>query len=308
VQMNGILLVDKPEGITSNGVVQIIKRLVRPSKVGHSGTLDPAASGLITIAVGAATRALEFLDESKKTYVLNIKLGEETDTCDREGTVLSQADPSAIDSERIEDILGRFRGIVRQIPPHFSAIKLRGVPLYKLARKGLFPKLQERTVEIYSLEILSWAVPILSIRMVCSRGTYARSLARDVGRDLGVGGRLQSLRRITSGPFCIEQALPLDELVRRGADSVSDHLIALIDVLQHVPSLHLSQDDMNRLGQGICLVFALEKALEYGIEDCGSAHIFKTVSPNGDVLIFVQGEEREGAVRLQPRKVLRLEK
>jgi tRNA pseudouridine55 synthase len=304
--MNGILLVDKPEGMTSNDVVQMVKRLVKPRKVGHSGTLDPAASGLITIAIGAATRALEFLDESRKTYTMTIRLGEETDTCDREGAILSQTDPSLIELEHIEETLGRYRGRITQIPPHFSAIKHCGVPLYKLARKGIFPDLTDRSVEIFSLELLSWLVPLLSLSMVCSKGTYARAVARDLGRDLGVGGRLQSLRRVRSGPLHIEQALPMHEISSQGKEVVTNHLMPLIHVLTHIPTLHVTQEEVERLVHGNSLLLVSQEEEACGITGDCPHHFLKAVSANGDFLIFLEMEAQENVVRVKPRKVLDL--
>ena len=199
--MHGILLVDKPEGITSNGLVQLVKRLVRPSKVGHSGTLDSAASGLMVLLLGAGTRALEYLDESRKTYLMQVLLGEETDTGDREGNVIRTGDSSSITRENIEQALLSQRGVIDQVPPHFSALKKQGVRLYKLARKGVFPELAPRKVEIFSLELLKWDPPFLDLEMVCSKGTYARALARDLGQELDVGARLEKLRRNHQRPF-----------------------------------------------------------------------------------------------------------
>ncbi len=159
--------------MTSNDVVRIVKRCVRPSKVGHSGTLDPAATGLMVVLIGAATRTLDYLDESRKYYNLVVLLGEETDSGDREGNVISSCDTSALDLPHIEGVVERYVGVMDQVPPHFSAIKKRGVPMYKLARKGIFPELAARKIEIFSLTVVKWEPPFLELELICSKGAYA---------------------------------------------------------------------------------------------------------------------------------------
>jgi len=301
--MHGILLIDKPEGITANDVVQAVKRLVKPAKVGHTGTLDPAASGLMAVLIGAATRVLDYLDEHRKHYAMVVRLGEETDSGDRDGTVIRGADPSGITLQDIEEVLQRYRGVIDQVPPHFSALKRDGVPLYKLARKGVFPELQPRKVEIFSLIPESWTPPLLELSMVCSKGTYARAVARDLGRDLRVGGRLESLRRISSGPFQIDQAIALDRIAQGGRELISQRLISLAQSLTHIPTLRVLAAEARKLMRGSQVVVPRSRMLTEGAEAEHPARMYKIVSGNDGLLILVRPEPSGWDICLRTVKV-----
>jgi tRNA pseudouridine55 synthase len=301
--MHGILLVDKPEGITSNELVRLVKAKVKPAKVGHSGTLDPTASGLMVILIGAGTRTLDYLDENRKSYVMTIKLGEETDTCDLEGKVIRTADPSRVSLEQIEAVLPNYVGVVDQIPPHYSAIKKEGVPLYKLARKGVFPDLAPRKVEIYSLVIRKWEPPFLDVEMICSKGTYARAVARDVGRDLNVGGRLERLRRTESGHFHVDDALGADEIEAGGATVIWDHLIALPDALSHIPDLPALPGEVRRLMRGSQVTLPRSRFACDGSFVDQKPRTFKIVSGKGGLVILVRPESRAAEISVRPIKV-----
>jgi tRNA pseudouridine55 synthase len=296
--MHGILPIDKPDGMTSADVVRIVKRLVKPSKVGHSGTLDPAASGLILVLIGAATRSLDFLDETPKRYFMTVLLGEETDSCDREGTVLSSADASAVTLDLIQEGLKRYVGVIEQTPPHFSALKMQGTPLYKLARKGIYPEIASRRIEIFSLKLKSWNCPYLELEMACSKGTYARSVARDLGRDLQVGGRLAALRRTGSGPFDVNQAVDVPEIKERGVDFVRENLISLPQALRHIPTIELLHSEFSRLSQGVGILLANSRT-----EKQVSA-LFKAVSPSEQTLILMKPEQNGSNLTIRPVKVL----
>lgn len=301
--MHGLLLVDKPEGITSNEVVRLIKTCVRPAKVGHSGTLDPAASGLMVILIGAGTRTLDYLEENRKCYAMVIKLGEETDTGDREGKVTGTADVSGVSREQIEAILRTHIGVCDQVPPHFSAIKKEGVPLYKLARKGVFPDLAPRKVEIFSLVVGKWEPPFLDVEMICSKGTYARSVARDVGRDLNVGGRLERLRRTESGNFHIKDSVNVDEIVAGGAPFIKDHLISLPDALAHVPDLQAMPGEVRRLMRGSQVTLPRSRFANGISTPEQIPRIFKIVSGKGGLVILVRPEPQAAEISLRPIKV-----
>jgi tRNA pseudouridine55 synthase len=303
--MHGVLLVDKPEGITSNDVVRLIKWCVRPSKVGHSGTLDPAASGLLVILIGAGTRLLDYLDESRKRYRLTIRLGEETDTGDREGTVTRTADPSGITAERIEEVALQYHGVIDQVPPHFSAIKRGGVPLYKLARKGVFPDLPPRKVEIHSLALLKWEPPFADLDLVCSRGTYARSLARDMGRDLDVGARLEALRRTESGAFSVADAIRVEEIEARGAAAVSEHLIPMERALSHIPDLQVTVQEARKLMMGTGIAVSRARLPLSGPYQNQPGRVFKVTSGNSGLLILVRPEPKGTEVLIRPLKVFK---
>ncbi|MGB9615998.1 MAG: tRNA pseudouridine(55) synthase TruB [Desulfomonilaceae bacterium] len=302
--MNGILLVDKPTGCTSHDVVWQLKKIVRPAKVGHTGTLDPAASGLLIIAIGAATRAIQFLDDARKTYEMTIRLGEETDTWDREGTVISEADTSHLSLEDIHQALSKYSGVVRQTPPHFSALKKNGTPLYKLARKGVFPELEPREVEISALELLSWANPFLEVRMTCSRGAYARSVAHDIGKDLGVGGRLERLRRTGSGPYDVQDAVSMDDVAARGKAIAAEKLIPLRQALAHIPTLSLTPPEIARLMNGSTVLrqkSELDPAHERHERSGSLVKVFTSIH---DALIIAVIEERDGMAIIRPKKIL----
>lgn len=209
---DGFFVIDKPAGITSHDVVSRVRRILATRKVGHTGTLDPFATGVLPVAVNAGTKVIPFLDEGIKQYEALLRLGVVTDTLDMTGVVLKQADCTGVDRDRFSAVLSRFLGRISQIPPMFSAIKRGGQPLYKLARQGQEVERQPRDVEIFSLELLSLEPPYATIRVSCSRGTYIRSLADDIGTELGCGAALQELRRITSGPFHLSAAISLDTL------------------------------------------------------------------------------------------------
>lgn len=222
--INGFVVIDKPAGITSHDVVSRVRRILGTRKVGHTGTLDPFATGVLPVAVNEGTKAIPFLDEGSKTYEALLRLGVTTDTLDMTGVIMSEADSSRITREQFVSCLRAFTGVIRQTPPMFSAIKQNGQPLYKLARQGVEVDRKARDIEIHSLELLSFERPLAAIRVVCSRGTYVRSLADDIGRQLGCGAALQELRRTASGPFVLSKAHTLEALQEAESDGRSAEL------------------------------------------------------------------------------------
>lgn len=210
--MDGILNINKPAGKTSFSIVARIKRLSGERRVGHAGTLDPAASGVLPVCLGKGTRIVEFLVDTPKTYLAEIELGTSTDTYDGSGQVTRRGDPAGIDRERLETCLGPYRGDIRQIPPMYSAVKHHGQPLYKLARKGTEVERKSRPVTVYRLEITVWQAPVIAVEIECSKGTYIRTLAHDLGESLGCGAYLKSLLRTQSGGFDIEDSVTMPEL------------------------------------------------------------------------------------------------
>ncbi|MCA1961588.1 MAG: tRNA pseudouridine(55) synthase TruB [Desulfomonile sp.] len=303
--MHGILLVDKPEGITSNDVVRLVKKFVKPAKVGHSGTLDPAASGLVVVLIGAATRALDYLDESCKHYRMTVFLGEETDTDDREGTVTRTGDASHLTIGRIEETLGKYIGVIDQVPPRYSAIKKNGVPLYKLAREGAAFEVPARKVEIFSLTATKWEPPLLDLDLLCSKGTYARALARDLGRDLGVGGRLESLRRLASGPFRIENAIGTRQIKEDGRSAVTANLIRLADGLGHIPELQAFPNEIRRLMRGTPVVLSRARFMATEAFNDRRSRLLKIVSGEGDLVILVRPEPRGPDLAVLPVRLFK---
>ncbi|UCH51454.1 MAG: tRNA pseudouridine(55) synthase TruB [Chloroflexota bacterium] len=212
MSIDGILNVNKPEGKTSYSVVAKLKRLTGEKHVGHTGTLDPIATGVLPICFGQATRITQFLTDSSKTYLAQVELGVITDTFDRQGEIVERRDPSAITVAQIEEALTNFKGIINQVPPIYSALKHEGRRYYELARAGIPIKLKPRQVEIINLELLSCQPPLITINVDCSKGTYIRSLAHDLGQSLGCGAHLRNLTRLRCGPFYIEDALSLPQI------------------------------------------------------------------------------------------------
>ena len=210
--INGFVIIDKPAGITSHDVVSRVRRIAGTRRVGHTGTLDPFATGVLPIAVNDGTKAIPFLDEGVKCYEALMQLGVATDTLDMTGKVISELDCSSVSRELLLNAFAQFTGNISQIPPMYSAIKQGGQPLYKLARQGQQVERAARQVEIHALELLSFTSPFVSFRVTCSRGTYIRTLADDIGAILGCGACLKELRRTASGPFQLQSSISLEIL------------------------------------------------------------------------------------------------
>jgi tRNA pseudouridine55 synthase len=214
---SGILNVNKPRGMTSFAVVSLVRRLTGIRRVGHAGTLDPVADGVLPICLGQATRIVEYLVSAPKRYRSVIRLGEATDTYDSEGAVVATGDPSGVTREQVEALLGEFTGEIDQLPPMYSAVKFEGRPLYAYARAGKEAPRQARRVTIYWLRLLRFEVPEVEIELEVGRGAYVRTLAFDLGERLGCHAHLTGLTRTRSGPFVIEEAVTPEQL-REGAE------------------------------------------------------------------------------------------
>ena len=210
--MNGIVIVDKPETWTSQDVVSKLRGVFQTRRIGHGGTLDPMATGVLPVFVGRATRGVEFFEHAEKTYEAVLQLGITTDTEDTTGTVLEEKPVSVTESQFLA-ALEAFRGEIQQIPPMYSALKVNGQKLYDLARKGKEVERQPRTITIHQLECLEFAGTTAKIRVRCSKGTYIRTLCKDIGEALGCGGCMAALRRVAAGAYPIEEAVPLAELI-----------------------------------------------------------------------------------------------
>lgn len=249
--INGFVVIDKPAGITSHDVVSRVRRILGTRRVGHTGTLDPFATGVLPIAVNDGTKAIPFLDEGIKCYQALMQLGVATDTLDMTGRVVREGDCSSVSPQQILDVLTRFTGPILQTPPMYSAIKQGGQPLYKLARMGQEVERAARPVEIHSIELLSFTSPFVSIRVTCSRGTYVRTLADDIGAMLGCGAALKELRRTASGPFEISAAHTLEELERAalGGEALS-FCISPFNSLAHLPDVPLTEAGLAKISFG----------------------------------------------------------
>ena len=210
--MNGIVIIDKPMGWTSQDVVSKLRGVLKTRRIGHGGTLDPMATGVLPVFVGRGTRGVEFFEHAEKTYEATLRLGVTTDTEDTSGTVLEEKEVHISEVE-ILDILPRFRGKIQQIPPMYSALKVNGQKLYDLARKGKEVERQPREIEIFKLECLELKGNEAKLLVHCSKGTYIRTLCKDIGAALGCGGCMAALRRVTAGEYTIEEAIPLQTLV-----------------------------------------------------------------------------------------------
>ncbi len=211
--LHGFLNIDKPQGITSTDVVRVVKRTARQKRVGHGGTLDPMATGVLPIAVGNATRLLEYLlEEERKAYTATIRLGITTDSDDAEGAVIGESAIPPLDPALLESVLSQFRGAIEQVPPQYAAIRVDGKRMYEYAREGKHIELPARPITIEQLELLAWDAQQLTIAVDCSKGTYIRAIARDIGALLGCGAHLTALRRTRAGAFDLSNSIPLAEL------------------------------------------------------------------------------------------------
>lgn len=289
--VSGVLVVDKPVGLTSHDVVQIIRRGTNIRRAGHTGTLDPRASGVLVILIGPAVRLSEYVSASDKRYQATIRLGSSTDTYDAEGEVTSSASVENITEERFADILQQFVGEIKQTPPPYSAVKVQGRKAYEMAREGEEVNLEPRTIQVYSLELLEWAPPEVVIDVFCSSGTYVRSLANDLGKALGCGAHLVGLRRTKSGRFTLRDAVPLRRLQESFvAGDWYKYLIPAAEALGDWPMVELNADQVELIRHG--------HRVPAEHNETGWA---RGVSEQGDLvaLIEVDAETHEW----QPRKV-----
>lgn len=222
---SGILLVDKPQGPTSHDIVDIIRRKFGIKSVGHCGTLDPMATGLLIMVLGKATKLSERLMGEDKEYEGTLTLGITTDSQDAEGEKLSEKPIPPLNQDQIKEVFHQFEGDILQIPPMVSAKKIGGVPLYKLARKGKEIERPPRLIHIYRIDILRMALPEVDFRLICTKGTYVRTICYDVGEKIGCGGHLSRLRRLASGQFRVEKAAPLSTIEQWGHSHLQQNLI-----------------------------------------------------------------------------------
>ncbi|HET9575794.1 MAG TPA: tRNA pseudouridine(55) synthase TruB [Nitrospira sp.] len=250
--MDGVLIVNKEAGWTSHDVVAKVRHLLGGTKVGHAGTLDPAATGLLPLLIGKGTRIAEYLLEWDKEYHAVLRLGETTDTQDATGTVVDRQAVDQITPAAIREAVERFRGVIEQVPPMYSAVKVAGVPLYKSARAGKTIAREARTVVIHELEILAIDGRDVTLRVVCSKGTYIRTLCADIGVALGVGGYLYTLERNRVGPLTLDRALTVDTIATRQAlGCLGEDLLSLDWVLQDFPALVVDEQTASRVRHGV---------------------------------------------------------
>ncbi|MGM9548639.1 MAG: tRNA pseudouridine(55) synthase TruB [Faecousia sp.] len=245
--MNGIVIIDKPAGWTSQDVTARLRRVFGTRRIGHGGTLDPMATGVLPVFVGRATRGVEFFEHAEKTYETVLRLGITTDTEDTTGTVLTRQLVS-VTQEQVDGALEHFRGEIMQIPPMYSALKVNGQKLCDLARKGKEVERQPRPITIHELTLLSREDDALRLRVRCSKGTYIRTLCKDIGEALGCGGCMQQLRRVQAGEYTIAEAVPLQELL--DAQEPGKYLRDVDTMFRNYPAVKLTANQERRCRNG----------------------------------------------------------
>ncbi len=289
--LNGILNINKPQGYTSHDVVAVIRRMARGVRVGHAGTLDPLATGVLLVCLGRAVRVSEYLTEHAKTYRARVRLGIITDTYDATGTILAQ-NAVTVTRQQVKDALMSFLGTSVQTPPAYSAIKQDGVRLYKLARRGITPARDARPIEIYSLTLREIALPDVEFEVHCSKGTYLRALAHDLGTRLGCGACLTALTRLASGNFRLEDAVTLDQVRTAFAQQYVERLLHPLDAaLLHFQAVAVNSENMRRIQYGHTL-------------HCGRAYatpLLRVYAPDGECIALLEQSRTPG--EWKPAKV-----
>ena len=289
--VSGVLVVDKPVGLTSHDVVQIIRRGTGIRRAGHTGTLDPRASGVLVILIGPAVRLSEFVSASDKRYQATIRLGGSSDTFDSEGSITNITSEVKITEEEFTEVLQQFIGEIEQVPPPYSAVKIKGRRAYEIAREGEEVELAPRIIHVYSLEILEWAPPEVVIDVYCSSGTYVRSLTNDLGKALGTGAYLVGLRRTKSGRFTLRDAVPMRRLQESfEAGDWYRYLIPAAEALAEWPMVELDADQVELVRHG--------HRVQAGPDQKGWA---RGISQQGDLVALLEVDEATG--EWQPRKV-----
>jgi len=295
--ISGILVVDKPVGMTSHDVVDIVRRGTGIRRAGHTGTLDPRASGVLVILVGPAVRLSEFVSASDKRYQAILRLGGSTDTYDAEGSFMREPGPAPLEvsEAQFDGVLKNYIGEIEQTPPPYSAVKVHGRKAYEMARQGEEVELAPRKINVYHLEVLEWAPPEVVIDVHCSSGTYVRSLANDVGTSLGTGAYLVGLRRTKSGRFSLRDAVPLRKL-QEGftAGTWSQYLIPAAEALTEWPAVELNPDEVEEVKHGHRVKAAPES----------QPGLVRGVSMAGELIAIMDlAQAEDGSPEWQPKKV-----
>lgn len=247
--MDGVINVLKPKGITSFDVVRDIRKIAKIKKVGHTGTLDPLASGVLPVCIGKATKIVDYIMEGTKTYRVEMKLGTTTDTYDREGTVLEEKEVS-VSPEEVEKAIEKYKGDIEQVPPMYSALKVNGQKLYDLARKGIEVEREARKIQIHDICILSIDLPYIIFDVKCSKGTYIRSLCFDIGNDLGSGAVMWNLERLEASPFNIKEAIKLEDL---NEENIKQFITPIDEALKDYEKLYLDKKFEKLVLNGVIL-------------------------------------------------------
>jgi tRNA pseudouridine55 synthase len=300
--VSGLLNVNKPAGMTSHDVVARIRKLAGLRKVGHAGTLDPLATGVLLVCLGQATRLIEYLMASRKQYRATVRFGTATNTDDAEGEVTATGDPANVIESQLRERLPTFVGDIQQIPPIFSALKKDGQPLYKRARAGQPVEVSPRAVTIHTLTWVNWEPPDLTLDVVCSPGTYIRALARDLGQAVGVPAHLAALTRTASGDWQLEQAVSLARLEAEAADG-SDHwqyhLLPPDRAVIHLPRVTLDEAGVTQVKYGQQVQVS---GIEAGSDEVGDDTLIRAYTPAGEFLAILTQANADDKL-WQPKKV-----
>lgn len=292
MSINGILNINKPTGKTSHDVVNLVRRYSKQRRVGHAGTLDPLAAGVLPVCLGQATRVSPFFLTMNKTYVARIKLGTATDTYDAEGTVTNQMDPSDVTQAEVEEILPQFTGVILQKPPVYSALKHQGKRLYQLTRAGIEVETKPRKVEVFRLALLQWQPPYFTIEVECGKGTYIRSLSHDIGQRLGCGAHISSLTRTAYGPFNLHDSITPDKLDDAFRNNCWKDLLYPPDtVLERYPASIVSQEQERTIKNG----------RPVSLEDTDTDEFRRVYSPEGHFIALLRFQAESGV--WQPKLV-----
>jgi tRNA pseudouridine55 synthase len=292
--IDGILNLDKPRGKTSFGVVALVRRLSGERRVGHAGTLDPDATGVLPICLGQGTRLIEFLAGATKVYKAEIELGIATDTYDASGKVIQRCDASSLTREQVETALSSFIGFIDQTPPMYSAVKHQGIPLYRWARAGVELPRKARRVEFSRLEIVDWQLPLFTLEVECSKGTYIRSLAHDLGQKLGCGAHLRNLVRLRSGPFYIGDAISISKLEDAFRQGYWSELVRSMDTaVLYLPMMTVDEEGERAIMNGRPLALAAEGDV--------SARLCRAYSGDGRFIAILRYDGERG--QWKPEKV-----
>ena len=246
--MNGVLNIFKPKGMSSFDAVRVVKKVAGTGKVGHTGTLDPEATGVLPICIGRATKIIDYIMDSEKVYEVTLKLGIRTTTYDLEGEVLEEIDPSHLTEEEILNSINSFKGEYSQIPPMYSALKQNGVRLYELARKGIEVERKGRLVNIYNLEDIKINNPYISMKVTCSKGTYIRSLCYDIGEKLGVFATMMQLNRVKTSVFSQEKSININELTK---ENINDYILSMEEALEKYDKIIVNKKYVKLLVNGV---------------------------------------------------------
>ena len=246
--MNGVLNIFKPKGMSSFDAVRVVKKVAGTGKVGHTGTLDPEATGVLPICIGRATKIIDYIMDSEKVYEVTLKLGIRTTTYDLEGEVLEERDPSHLTEEEILNSINSFKGEYSQIPPMYSALKQNGVRLYELARKGIEVERKGRLVNIYNLEDIKINNPYISMKVTCSKGTYIRSLCYDIGEKLGVFATMTQLNRAKTSVFSQEKSININELTK---ENINDYILSMEEALEKYDKIVVNKKYVKLLVNGV---------------------------------------------------------